>query len=168
MAKRKSAAAEAVQPIPADMAAPTAPETAAPPAEQPNPEQPTRQYRANPFRLKTINLSDGYKIELQESRPDRQSARDKKNWEMQIKFGDGSLKDKPSDTVIDAITSHKITVETKSGPKEVNQFHWNNDDRAWGMEIAFDKPRESRQKAERVFADVVDLVARERGASRGR
>jgi len=36
------------------------------------------------------------------------------------------------------------------------------------MKIDFDKPATSRQKAEQVFADVVELVAQERGAGRAR
>jgi hypothetical protein len=166
MARRKQATAEAIQNTTDTLTSPQLPEVVPPlppeppqvASERPTPDEPARQFRANPFPIKTTNV-DGYKIQLQESRPE------KARWEMQIKFGDGSLGDKPSDTIIDAIASHKITVETKNGPKEVNQFHWNNQDRAWGMEISFDAPRASRQKAEQVYADVVKLVAQELGAT---
>jgi hypothetical protein len=159
MAKRKSAAVEAIEP-PAQEAAPPA---AATPPEEP----PARQYRVNPFPIKAVNLSDGYKIQLQESRPDKETHPGER-WQMQIKFGDGGLEDKPSDAVIDFIKSHKVKVTTGNGPKEVNQFRWNDEDRAWGMAIDFDMPATSRRQAEKIFEQVVDLVAQERGAGRSR
>ena len=89
MAKRKSAAA-AVQPTPAEEAAPPLPA-----AEQPKPGQPTQQFLADPFPIKTVNL-DGYKVQLQHSRQAN---------EMQIRFGDGTEKDKPSDEIRDFVKS---------------------------------------------------------------
>jgi len=84
---------------------------------------------------------------------------------MQIRFGDGTEKDKPSDDIRDFVKSHKVEIETKTGEKkEVQLFHWNQDDRAWGMRIDRERSATARQKAEQVFADVVKLVAQERGA----
>jgi len=162
MAKRNQAAAEAVQITPTQEAAPQALEIVQPPAEQPAAEQPQQQFRANPFPIRTTNL-DGYKVVLQERRPDKQS------WQMQIKFGEGSKDDMPSDAVRDLIKSHRLQVETKEGEKkEVQLFHWNDDDRAWGMRIDFKAPATSRQKAEEVYKEVVNLVAQERGVGRER
>jgi len=149
MAKRTSTAAKAVQPAPAEEAAPPLPA-----AEQPKPGQPSQQFLADPFPIKTVNL-DGYKVQLQHSRQSN---------EMQIRFGDGTEKDKPSDEIRDFVKSHKVMAATKEGEKEVQLFHWNKDDRAWGMRIDRDRPATSRQKAEQAFEDVVKLVAQERGA----
>jgi len=154
MAKRTSTAAKAVQPAPAEEAAPPLPA-----AEQPKPGQPSQQFLADPFPIKTVNL-DGYKVQLQHSRQSN---------EMQIRFGDGTEKDKPSDEIRDFVKSHKVEIETKTGEKkEVQLFHWNQDDRAWGMRIDRDRPATSRQKAEQAFEDVVKLVAQERGAGQQR
>ncbi len=162
MAKRNQAAAEAVQTTPIQEAAPQAVETVQTPAEQPAADQPQRQFRANPFPIKTTNLG-GQRITLQERRPDGQS------WQMQIKFGEGAKDDMPSDAVRDLIKSHRLQVETKEGvTKEVQLFHWNDDDRAWGMRIDFKAPATSRQKAEEVYKEVVQLVAQERGVGRER
>ncbi len=154
MAKRTSAAAEAVQPTRAEEAAPPLPA-----AEQPKSEPPQRALLADPFPIKTVNL-DGYKVQLQHSRQAN---------EMQIRFGDGTEKDKPSDEIRDFVKSHKVEIETKTGEKkEVQLFHWNKDDRAWGMRIDRDRPATARQKAEQMFEDVVKLVAQERGAGQQR
>ena len=154
MAKRTSTAAKAVQPAPAEEAAPPLPA-----AEQPKPGQPSQQFLADPFPIKTVNL-DGYKVQLQHSRQSN---------EMQIRFGDGTEKDKPSDEIRDFVKSHKVEIETKAGEKkEVQLFHWNKDDRAWGMRIDREMPATSRQKAEQMFEDVVKLVAQERGAGQQR
>jgi hypothetical protein len=166
MARRKQAAAEAVQLTPTEETAPQAAEFEPAAQEQPDGEERARQYRPNPFPIKTANL-DGYKIHLQESRPD-ESHPDQRRWEMQIRFGDGRIEDRPSDAVIDFIKSHKIEVKTRNGPKEVNLFHWNDEDRAWGMEIAFDAPNTSRRTAEKIYEQVVELAAQERGAGRQR
>jgi hypothetical protein len=156
MARRKQAAAEAVQMTPTEELEPQTTETG-----QADPDPPARQYRPNPFPTRSANL-DGYKIQLQESRSEGQP------WQMQIKFGDGGLDNRPSDAVIDFIKSHKVTVETQEGPKEVNQFRWNDQDRAWAMRIDFNAPATSRQKAERAFDAVVEMVAQERGVGRER
>jgi hypothetical protein len=75
----------------------------------------------------------------------------------------------PSDAVRDFIKSQKQTVTTKAGEeKEVQMFHWNDNDRAWGMRIDREDPETSRQTAKKVFDDVVALVAQERGAGRER
>jgi len=106
----------------------------------------------NPFPrvIKTAVLDDGYKIRLQQSQ-DRN--------EVQIKFGEGRTGDKPSDAVIDFI-------KAQEGPHGT-RFHWNNDDRAWGMPIRdpIHDPRllATREKARRIFDDVVKMVAQERG-----
>jgi hypothetical protein len=160
MAKRKSAAVEAIEP-PAQEALPPAATSALP--EEP----PARQYRDNPYPIKTVNLSDGYKIRLQEYRPDKESHPNER-WQMQIKFGGGGLEDRPSDAVIDFLKSHKIKVETREGPREINQFRWNDEHRAWGMAIDYDMPATSRRQAEKIFEQAVDLAAQERGVSRER
>src|SRR5262245_31877590 len=99
MAKRKQAAAEAVQLTPTDETAPQAAELDQAAPDQPDGDAPARQYRPNPFPIRTTNL-DGYKVRLQESRPEGQP------WQMQIKFGDGGLDNRPSDAVIEFIKSH--------------------------------------------------------------
>lgn len=153
MAKRTSAAAKAIQPTPVEEAAPPLPA-----AEQPKAEPPQRALLADPFPVKTVNL-DGYKVQLQHSRQAN---------EMQIRFGDGTEKDKPSDEIRDFVKSHKVKAATKEGEKEVQLFHWNKDDRAWGMRIDREMPATSRQKAEQAFEDVVKLVAQERGVGQQR
>ena len=61
--------------------------------------------------------------------------------QMEIKFGDRSKKDKPSDAVRHFIKSQKVTVKTEEGENEAQLFHWNRDDKAWGMRIDRDLPR---------------------------
>jgi hypothetical protein len=181
MAKRsKQSAAEAVQLTPETLTPPQLAEIVSPPppeapklsSQQADADQPTRQWRANPFPLRTVNLG-GYKVQLQESRPekDRPSTQNnpslpqkKTRWEMQIKFGSGSKDDMPSDAVRDFIKSHKLDVVTRDGEeKQVQLFAWNDKDRAWGMEIDYNQPKASRDKAHRVFDEVVELVTQERG-----
>jgi len=162
MAKRKQVAAEAVEFTPTEQATPQETATATAVLKAPQAEQPQRQWRVDPFAVKTVNL-EGYKVQLQESR------KSDAGWQMQIKFGSGARDDMPSDTVLDFIKAQKRTVTTKAGEeKEVQMFHWNDMDRAWGAKIDFDAPATSRQKAEQVFKDVVRLVAEERGAGRER
>ena len=103
---------------------------------------------ADPFPIKTVNL-DGFKVQLQENRQSRQ---------MQIKFGDGSLKDKPSDEI-------REFVKAPDGPDGI-KFHWKDEDRAWGTRINAEAPAASRQKAAQVFDEVVKRVAEERGVGR--
>ena len=158
MPRRKPKTQEGAQSDPVQEAAPS--EDAAPPMDDmPSAERPPRQFRANPFPIKTVNL-EGYKVRLQESRPAGQP------WQMQIKFGDGSREQMPSDEVRDFIKSHKITIETMEGSKEVNLFRWNGEERAWAMRIEFNAPATSRLKAEGVFKEAVKRVAEERGISR--
>ena len=170
MAKRKPAAAEAVQLAPDAGTAPQLPEIVPPQspeapssaAQQPEAGQPPRQWRANPYPIKTVNL-DGYKLQLQESRHEGQP------WQMQIKFGSGGKDEMPSDAVRDFIKSHKLDVVTKGGEaKQIQLFHWNDKDRAWGMAIDFNAPATSRQKAAEVFKKTVELIAEERGVSQQR
>jgi hypothetical protein len=184
MAKRvKQAAAEAVQFTPDTLTPPQLPEIVSPQspeapqlgAQQAEADQPTRQWRANPFPIKTIDLG-GYKVQLQESRPEKERSgtendparlQKKARWEMQIKFGSGAKDEMPSDAVRDFIKSHKLDVVTRDGEeKQVQLFQWNDKDRAWGMEIDYNQPKGSRDKAHRVFNDTVELVARERGVGR--
>jgi hypothetical protein len=130
--------------------------------EIPEQEPPARQWRTNPFPVKTENL-EGYKVQLQESRTAGQP------WQMQIKFGTGARDDMPSDAVLDFIKSQRQTVQTREGePKEVQMFHWNDADRAWAMKIDFDAPATSRDAAHRVFNEAVEMVAQERGVGRAR
>ncbi len=163
MARHKQATAEAVQSTLTQEATPPVAEIIQSPAsqqleEQSKAEQPTRPLLADPFPVKTANIG-GYRIHLQHSR---------QAGEMQISFGDGSKKDMPSDAVRDLIKSHKKQIETASGPAEVNLLHWNDHDRSWGMRIDRDAPATSRQKAEQVFNEVVELIAQERGAGQQR
>jgi hypothetical protein len=61
------------------------------------------------------------------------------------------------------IKSHKTEVATRDGEKkEVQLFHWNPDDRAWGMRIDHQDPETSRKVAKRIFDEVVRRVAEER------
>jgi hypothetical protein len=168
MARRK-AVAEAIPTEEIEMQEATTSTAVAEPAQD---ESAARQWRANPFPLKTVNL-DGYKVQLQESRPDRESRADKgkpsrdERWQMQIRFGDGGKQDEPSAAVLEFIKSQTKTVTTREGKEtEVQLFHWNERDRAWGMEIEFGKGAESREKTRDVFNRVVELVAEERGAGR--
>jgi len=96
-------------------------------------------------------------------------APERKRWEMQIKFGSGSKDDMPSGEVLDFIKSQRLNVTNRAGEeKQVQMLRWNEADRAWGMEIAFEQPATSREKARQVFNEVVEMVAQERGASRER
>ena len=173
MARRKPVTATPEERSPAeDTAAQSATATAV--LDAPDAEAPARQWRANPWPVKTANLG-GYKIVLQESRPEKQArepgddAVRNEPWSMQIKFGDGSKDDMPSGAVLDYIKSHTKTVTTKEGEEfEVSLLRWNHSDQAWAMPIDFDAPRTSRLKAEQVFADVVDMIAAERGIERER
>ena len=78
MARRKQAAAEAVQNTTDTLTSPQSPEVVPPlppeppqlASEQPTPDEPAPQFRANPFPIKSTNV-DGYKIQLQESRPEK-------------------------------------------------------------------------------------------------
>jgi hypothetical protein len=188
MAKRSKSAAEAVELTPAALTAPQLPDITPPqrpelvqpqPPESPQlgAQQPVRQWRANPFPVKTVNLG-GFKVQLQESRPERAPSgpendhsqpQKKGRWEMQIKFGSGALEDKPSTDVIEYITSHKLDVTTREGePKQVQLFKWNDEDRAWGMEIDYNNAGASREKAHAVFNETVKLVAAERGVGQSR
>jgi hypothetical protein len=160
-----------------ELVQPQAPEPPQLAAEPSAAEQPARQWRANPYPVKTVNL-DGYKVQLQESRPEKEPtgaesdpAKPRKNtrWEMQIKFGSGSQDEMPSADVRDYIKSHKLDVTTREGKEmQVQLFKWNDENRAWGMEIDFNAPKGSREKAYEVFNEVVDMVAKERGVSRTR
>jgi hypothetical protein len=162
IAKRKQVAVEEAQTVATLEAPPQTSAAATAVLERPADEQPARQFRADPFALKTINL-EGYKVQLQESR------NSDAGWQMQIKFGDGSKDQMPSDTVRDFIKSQKLAVTTKAGEeKEVQMFHWNDADRAWGARIDFNAPATSRENAYRVFNEVVEIVAEERGAGRAR
>jgi hypothetical protein len=148
MAKRKQVAAQSIQADVTEEYAPQEAATATAVMEPPRTEQPVRQFRADPFPLKTVNL-EGYKVQLQENRQARQ---------MQIKFGDGSLKDKPSDAI-------REFVKAPDGPEGI-KFHWKDEDRAWGTRIDPEAPSTSRQKAEQVFKEVVKRVAEEKGVVR--
>lgn len=163
MAKRKQVVEEAAAEFtPTQEAPPQAAAAATAVLERPAGEPPARQFRADPFTLKTVNL-EGYKVQLQESR------KSDAGWQMQIKFGSGSRDDMPSDAVLDFIKSQKLAVTTRAGEeKEVQMFHWNDNDRAWGMKIDYDAPATSREKAYRVFNEAVELAAEERGAGRER
>jgi hypothetical protein len=148
MATRKQVAATSMQTDVPQEYAPQEATAATAVMEPPRPEEPVQKFRADPFPLKTVNL-DGYKLQLQENRQARQ---------MQIKFGDGSLNDKPSDAV-------REFVKAPDGPDGV-KFHWKDEDRAWGTRIDPEAPATSRMKAEQVFKDVVKRVAEEKGVGR--
>ena len=171
MARRK-ALAEAIQTVPTEETAMQQPATATAVAEPAQDEPPARQWRANPYPIKTVNV-DGYKIQLQESRPDKETRVDKdkptrdERWQMQIKFGSGDKQDEPSAKVLDFIKSHTKTVTTREGKEtQVKLFHWNERDRAWGVEIEFGNGAVSREKAREVFDGVVERIREERGAGR--
>ncbi len=173
MAQRK-ALAEALQTVPTEQTAMQESATATAVAERPQDEPAARQWRANPYPVKTVNV-DGYKVQLQESRPDKESRVDQdkptrdERWQMQIKFGSGDKQDEPSPEVLDFIKSHTKTVTTKEGQEtQVQLFHWNKRDQAWGMEIEFGNGAAAREKAREVFDGVVELIREERGAGRER
>jgi hypothetical protein len=162
MPRRKQAAAQSAQFTPETPASPQLPE-AIPPAppespsmapEQPRADQPPKPLLADPFPFKTVNVGGG-QLHLQHSR---------QSGEYQIRFGDGSRQQMPSGGTRDFIKSHKIKVETKDGEKEVQIFHWNDHDRAWGMRLDRENPETSKQAARNIFAEVVKFVAAERGA----
>jgi hypothetical protein len=90
MARRKQVAAFSQDFNPAQEAAAPGADAAVAVLEQPAAEAPARQWRADPFPLKTVNL-DGYRIELQESRKSEQG------WQLQIKFGSGARDDMASE-----------------------------------------------------------------------
>ncbi len=193
MAKRSRSAAEAVQLTPDTFDAPQLPDVTPPQrpeivqpqapespqlsAEPPAAEPSVRQWRANPYPLKMVNL-EGYKVQLQESRPQKERAgteddpsrpRHKARWEIQIKLGSGTQVEMPSADIRDYIKSHKLDVVNREGEvKQVQLFKWNDQDRAWGMEIDYNTPRASREKAYAVYDEVVKRVAEERGVGRAR
>jgi hypothetical protein len=151
-----------------EVVSPRPPESPQVGTEQPAVEQTTRKFRANPFPVKTENLG-GYKVQLQESRPERKPGDKPAPWEMQIKFGDGSREDMPPDFIRDYVKSHKLDVVTKAGEAmQVQLFQWNDRDRAWGMTIDYNAPKTSRNKAEQVFEDVVRMIAEDRGVGQQR
>jgi hypothetical protein len=115
---------------------------------RPAAERPARKFMADPYPSHTVDL-EGYKLQLQENL---------QRGQMQIKFGDGSLNDKPSDAI-------REFVKAPDGPDGV-KFHWKDEDRAWGMRIDQDAPRASRIKAEQVFKEVVKRVAEDKGIGR--
>jgi hypothetical protein len=115
-------------------------------------EEPRMRLLADPFSLKTVNLGD-YMVHLQFSRQAN---------ETQIRFGDGSKQDMPSDAVRDLIKSHKV--EAVNGT-DLRPVPLERNDRAWGMRIQRESPATSRQKAVEVSADVVKLVTEERGTT---
>jgi hypothetical protein len=156
MARRKQVAVEEVQ-TPTQEAVPQQAQAATAVLELPEAE-PRRPLLADPFPFKTVKLGDA-KVHFQHSR---------QAGEFQIRFGDGSRNDMPSDGVRAFIKSHIVQIETANGPAEASKFHWNENDRAWGMRIDHDDPETSRQIAKKVFDDVVALVAEERGAGRER
>jgi hypothetical protein len=171
MARRK-AAAEAIQTVTAEEPAMQGTATATAVVEPPQDEPAARQWRTNPYPVKTVNL-EGYRVQLQESRPDKESrvdpekpSRDER-WQMQIKFGSGEKQDEPSAEVLDFIKSQTKTVTTREGQEtQVQLFHWNKRDQAWGTEIEYGNGAAAREKAREVFDGVVELVAKERGAGR--
>ena len=63
----------------------------------------------------------------------------------------------------------KLDVVTREGEeKQVQLFKWNDKDRAWGMEIDYDHPNASSEKAFEVFNESVTMVADEGGGGRAR
>ena len=102
---RRSSAANPLQ----ELAPPRAENAAAAP-EQTLAEPPQRRLLPDPFPIKTVNV-DGHKVQLQQKRQANQ---------MEIKFGDGSKKGKPSDAVRDFIKSQKVTVKTERVRKKHN------------------------------------------------
>jgi hypothetical protein len=122
---------------------------ASPSAERQAPDA-EKRFAPDPFPLTTKNL-DGYRLRLQQSRRFNQ---------MQIKFGEGKLDDKPAQELIDFVKAP----DGEDGPK----FHWNNTDRAWGMRIDMNNPKTSREIAERVFDQVVERLRVEHGAALAR
>lgn len=122
--------------------------------------------------IKTVDL-DGYKITLQQ-KPKRFDEKAQKMYprQMQIKFGDGSLQAKPSDDVIDAIKSYKVSIDTPEGPKERQMFHFDGEERAWGISLSYkdndEASKAARVQAEKVYDQVVKMVAQEIGAGQTR
>jgi hypothetical protein len=150
MPRRKQNAADETQPTQAQEAASPAAEPA---QAAPEPPAPPRPLLADPFPFKTVNVG-GAKLHFQHSR---------QAGEFQIRFGDGTEKEKPSDSIREFIKSHKVEVETTDGEKkEVQLFHWNGTDRAWGVRVDRDDPEMTRQTAKKIFDEVVKRVAAER------
>ena len=122
--------------------------------------------------IKTVDL-EGYKITLQQ-KPKRFDEKTQKMYprQMQIKFGDGSPQSKPSDDVIDAIKSYKVSIDTPEGPKERQMFHFDGEQRAWGISLSYkdndEASKSARVQAEIVYDQVVKMVAQEIGAGQNR
>jgi hypothetical protein len=119
----------------------------------PDPKPPgDREGEVNPFPpiIRTAVLKDGYTIRLQQSQSTN---------EVQIKFGEGRPADKPSAAII-------AFIKAQEGPHGT-RFRWSDADRAWGMPIRdpIHDPRllATREKARRIFNDVVKMAAQERG-----
>jgi hypothetical protein len=162
MARQKKAAAEAVQAATIQEDAPPVTETATAQETPPTPSE------VDPFprNIRTVNLN-GYTIRLNQDRHAN---------EMQIQFGSGQRNDKPSDGVLDLIRSQLVPGELKTRKereenKDVPWFKFRSDpetgEGSWRLWMR-NHPNAAREKAEQVFKDVVDQVAQERGAGRGR
>jgi hypothetical protein len=169
MAKRKQAAAATddftppSSPQSPEITTPPAPESPASADVSPQAARNPRPLTPDPFAFKTVNL-DGYKIHFQHSR---------QSGEFQIRFGDGSLDDMPPEVIRNFVKAKKIEVENKDGEKkEVQLFHWNVDDSAWGMRIPFNRDASDQENkiaadtaritAKAFFEEVVKVVAKDR------
>jgi hypothetical protein len=104
------------------------------------------QHLPDPFVIKTVDL-DGYKVRLQQSR---------RSTQVQIKLGDGGPEDQPSERV-------RAILTVPEGPHGNRLFNYNSKDNAWAMRLSKHDRASSYHKAERVFADVVKIIASERG-----
>jgi hypothetical protein len=122
---------------------------AEPPAAETNPDRASFAERvgqkkwapADPFCIATDNLAG---VRLFESKRDRQMA---------IKFGEGRLEDKPSQTVIDKM-------------KEAD-YRWNPSDRIWAHPIGADSAMSTRITGQRLYQEVCQMIRQEKGIEAG-
>lgn len=158
---RKRQAARAIE-------EPAAPPGAEPPrAQEPPPVAPAEsEVNSFPRNIRTVDLG-GYQIRLNQ---------DQKANEMRIQFGSGQRADKPSDATLDLIRSQRVPEEllTRKEREEGQPVPWfkfrsdpDTGEGSWRMWMR-NHSHAARAKAEQVLEAVVQQVAAEREAGRGR
>ena len=117
-----------------------------PPASEPAADKPgfadrvgqkKRPSAPDPFLIAT-DVAAG--VRLFESKQDKQMA---------IKFGDGSLAGKPSESVLDVLRN--------AG------YRWNNRDRLWGHPVQGDSAMRTRIEAEQLYQEIRQMIREEKG-----
>jgi hypothetical protein len=90
---------------------------------------------------------------------------DRKDNEMQIRFGEGTRRDKPSDAVLDYVRSHLVPEQLKTQKereegKPVRWFNFSTEKGRWCAWMR-NQPYTTRTKAEQVFDGAVSIISQE-------